>query len=50
MMEGRVMKKTSGSSRRMYIRSIADIITNWNDMESTSDINKLYAIVIEEKK
>jgi len=52
-MEGRGMKEISGLSRRMYIRSIADMVQkwkdicnaditpNWNDMRNTVDMNKL---------
>ena len=50
------MKEISGSSRRMYIRSTADMVQkwkdicnaditpNWNDMRNTADMNKLYEI------
>ncbi|MHA1541916.1 MAG: hypothetical protein ACTSQH_02970 [Candidatus Hodarchaeales archaeon] len=52
-MEERGMKEISGSSRRMYIRSTADMVQkvknicnaditpNWNDMRNTADMNKL---------
>ena len=55
-MEGRGMKEISGSSRRMYIRSTADILEKWNDicnaditpncndMRNTADMNKLNEI------
>ena len=57
MIEGRGMKKTSGSSRRMYMRSTADILQIWkdicnaditpncNDMRSTADMNELSAMI-----
>ena len=43
MMEGRGMKEISGSSRRMYIRSTADILEKWKDI-CIADMNKLNAI------
>ena len=46
MMEGRGMKETSGSSRRMYIRSTADITPNWNDIRNTAYMNKLCEIIL----
>ena len=57
-MEGREMKETSGSSRRMYIRSTADILRkckdicnaditpNWNDIRNTAYMNKLCEIIL----
>ena len=52
------MKEISGSSRRMYIRSTADMVQKWkdicnaditpncNDMRNTADMNKLYEILL----
>ena len=38
------MKETFVSSRRMYIRSTADITPNWNDMRNAAYMNELSKI------
>jgi len=44
VMEGRWMKRTSVSSRMIYIRSTADITSNWNHMRNAAYMNELSKI------
>ena len=43
-MRGKKIEEIEGSSRGMYIRSIADITPKWKDMCSIADIPELYVI------